>query len=88
MSLLDDAIQKGLMNAYGTYDGKMKPLDELKFKVKEPIKALMLELIGDNEVSRYDYGEATYGDSQADSRSVYYGRNHMKEELRQRVEAL
>ncbi|HEU5379945.1 MAG TPA: hypothetical protein VFV38_31370 [Ktedonobacteraceae bacterium] len=33
-------------------------------------------------------GEATYGDTVADSASAYYGRNELREELRKKVEEL
>lgn len=51
-------------------------------------KTIILELIGDDEESRWGFGEATYGDSAADSQSAHYGRNDLREELRRKVEAL
>lgn len=58
-------------------------------KAKQRIKALLLDLlIGDDEESHYDYGDATYGDTRADSASVCLGRNELRDELRRKVEVL
>jgi hypothetical protein len=52
------------------------------------IKAMLLAFIGGDEESRYDFGEATYGDTAADSGSVYHGRNELRAELRAKLEQL
>lgn len=61
---------------------------ELEEKAKQEIKDMFLELVGKDEIAAFDYGDATYGDTLADHRSVIVGRNESREEFRAKIGAL
>ncbi len=50
--------------------------------VREEEKEKLLDIIGEDEESRYRHSEATYGDTDFDSASAIYGRNELRDEIR------